>query len=100
MLPSIQASSMSSLKLNINGESRERGVQVVLKEQKKQMRDKRASVQVDKAIAKKARPEIVGASGDIQERKEGGLSVGICGEWVTESIIRLGLIRYSANPND
>ena len=62
MFPSIQASSMSSLKLNINGGLRQRGVQVVLKEQKKQMRDKRASVQVDKAIAKKARPEIVGAS--------------------------------------
>ena len=39
MLPSIQASSMSSLKLNVNGGLRQRGVQVVLKEQKKQMRE-------------------------------------------------------------
>ena len=69
VLPSIQASSMSSLKLNVNGGLRQRGVQVVLKEQKKQMRDKRASVQVDKAIAKKARPEIVGASGGYSREK-------------------------------
>ena len=68
VFPSIQASSMSSLKLNINGESRERGVQVVLKEQK-QMRDKTARVQVDIAIAKKARPEIVGASGGYSREK-------------------------------
>ena len=69
MFPSIQASSMSSLKLNINGGLRQRGVQVVLKEQKKQMRDKRASVQVDKAIARKSRPEIVGASEGYSREK-------------------------------
>ena len=68
-VPSIQTSNMSSLKLKINGGSRERGVQAVLKEQKKQMRDKRASVQVDIAIAKKARPEIVGASGGYSREK-------------------------------
>ena len=70
-VPSIQTSNMSSLKLNINGGSRERGVQVVLKEQKKQLRDKSDSQGESRYSnsKRKARPEIVGASEGYSREK-------------------------------
>ena len=70
MFPSIQASSMSSLKLNINGGLRQRGVQVVLKEQKKQMREGQESQCASRCNnSEKARPEIVGASEGCSREK-------------------------------